>query len=134
MVREPLKTCLITPTFEQLSVMNALALPPVPSLLSNQLAPLAFKRTAVFEHVLGSPAVQAGGGGMAAQLAGHEEMHRPMAAGSPNTQLASQSLTQSAEARLAMVMTASPAIDANSRFMFPFSVVLQSMGSMDISS
>jgi hypothetical protein len=133
-VREPLKAVLITPTFEQLSVMNAFALPPVPSLPSVQLVELGVTTTDVFEHPLKPPVVVHAGGGTA-QVAGHEAMHRPMAPGSPkNRQLFSQSLIQSAQARLAVVIKAIPAIDATNRFMFLFLVVLESMGSIDKSS
>jgi hypothetical protein len=67
------------------------------------------------------------GGTGTAQVAGHEAMHRPMAPGSlKNRQLFSQSLMQSAEARLAVVINA-----AMNRFMFLFLVVLESMGSID---
>lgn len=82
------------------------------------------------QRLLGPVGSQGGTG--TAQVAGHEAMHRPMAPGSlKNRQLFSQSLMQSAEARLAVVINAVPAIDAMNRFMFLFLVVLESMGSID---
>jgi hypothetical protein len=138
-VREPLKAVLITPTFEQLSVMNAFALPPLPSLLSVHLPPvpvlLGVTTTAVFEQPLTPPVVVQAGTGGGAQVAGHEAMQRPMAPGSSkDRQLFSQVLMQSAEARLAMVMAASPAIDATNRFIFSISSRAESMGSIDASA
>lgn len=118
MVREPLKAVLITPTFEQLSVMNAFAAPPVLSFVSLQRVDCGVTTTAVFEHVLVPPVVVQAGTGAGVQAAGQPAMHRPMEAGSPaNRQLASQSLMQSAKARLVVAIAAIPAIDAINRFM-----------------
>jgi hypothetical protein len=44
-VREPRKSVLLTPTFEQLSVMNAFALLPLPSFVSLQRVPLGVTTT-----------------------------------------------------------------------------------------
>jgi hypothetical protein len=134
-VFEPLKTVLNVGGGEALhvSVMNAFALPPVLSFLIENWVPVGVTVIAVVEHrLMVVPVVRSQTGGGTAQVAGHEAMHRPMAPGSPkDRQLFSQSLIQSAKARLAVVMTASPAIDAMNRFMFSFLVVLESMGSID---
>lgn len=122
-VFEPLKTVLIEfGNSLQLSVMKAFALPPELSLVNlKPEAPWGVTTTAVVEHVLVPPVVTQGGSSGTAHVAGHEAMHRPIWPGSPNRQLASQVLMQSAEAKLAVVMAASPAIDATNRFIFFYS-------------
>ena len=135
-VSRPFWAFLNVPKFLHWRIMNAVALPPLPSLLSLQKLPLGVTTTAVSEHrlmpVLSPDPV---GGSQAGQREGHESMQKPIWVGSPpRRHWASQSLMQSAQARLAMVIQASPAIDAMNRFMFLFLVVLEPMGSIDESS
>jgi len=120
-VFEPLKT--VVKKFGkalQTSVMNAFALPPVLSFLIENWLVNGVTVIAVFEHpLMVVPPVRSQIGGGVAQVAGHEAMHKPMAPGSSkDRQLFSHVLSQSAQARLAVVIKASPAIDAMNRCMF----------------